>query len=197
MNDDSKVKRIYNFVKSRTEQLGANTASTRASLAKLRHGVGKLLGAHPEAWGVILVDLDGDMLSSDGRVSYAEEAIWTALTLYGVHQQGKQNQMSQEGNSFGAAARQLVASDGSNELSIKRRFDAAITSKDLNEFAYHARGMVQLFRAKDVTLDYARFACDLYKLQFSESRNRVCLQWGEDFYRDVRKTNSKEGKINE
>ena len=176
-------KSIYGFVNGKTKLLAVEKPSSKAMLAKLRHGVGKQLENAPDVWDVVLDGLDERLLSSEGELSAAEKAIYTALTLYAIHQQGKSEQMSRGNNSFGAAIKKLLDPGGNNAESIKRRFDAIVTANDYIELSHYARGMVQMLKAKDIPLDYGRFAADLYETHFTDSKNRVMLRWGEDYYR--------------
>lgn len=194
MSDDSKADRVYRLVKGRTEYLYKESPPTRAMLAKLRRGVGKSISSCPEAWGILLEGLDEDLMSRKEGSSYAENAIWTALTLYALHQQGKQGQnMSNEDCPFGSAVGKLILPDGTNEQAVRRRFNSVITAKNPSEAAYHARGLVQLLRGKDISFSYPQFAKDLYTLQFEDSRNKVLLRWGEDSYKK-QKVNTEQEK---
>ena len=49
-------------------------------------------------------------MGKDGRPSYAEWAVYTALTLFALHQQGHSEPMNAEGeeNRLGRAVRKLV-----------------------------------------------------------------------------------------
>jgi CRISPR system Cascade subunit CasB len=184
---------IRKFVNGRLEILSKDTPYARATLARLRRGVGKQVEEFPEAWNIMLEGLDEKLLSRNGGVSYAEKAIFTALILYALHQQGKFPENMNLGNdSFGAAVRKLVVKDR-NEDAIKRRFDTVITSKDYTELSWHARGLIQLLKSKNVPMDYVKFAADLYDFQFEDRKNKVRLRWGEDFYR-ISGTASKEKK---
>ena len=166
---------------------------SRAMLAKLRRGIGKQPGELPELLEILLGGMPEEMYGKDGKPSYAEWAIYTALTLFALHQQGKEKDRPMSvagkpednvaGNSLGAAVGYLVKRDRKREPAIKRRFDAVITANDFTELSYHARGLVQLLRAEDIPLDYPRFAEDLYWYQFDERRNHIRMKWGEDYYR--------------
>ncbi|MDR3349338.1 MAG: type I-E CRISPR-associated protein Cse2/CasB [Acidaminococcales bacterium] len=192
MND---YERIKIFVRKKIILLDKETPWAKAALAKLRRGAGKPPGETPEIFDVTLGNLPEE-LASRGKIAEsgptrAEWAIHTVLTLYALHRQGKAATMNMEtkeiagkkiyGNSLGAAARKLVKSD--NEETIKRRFDTIATAKDLAELAHHARGLVQLFKADDIPLDYPRLAEDLYWYQFPDHQNKLILRWGEDFWR--------------
>lgn len=195
--------RIEAFVKKKTMLLQGGSPWSRAMLAKLRRAVGKAPGSVPDIWEITLGGSPSEWHSRDDRHSYAEIAVHTALTLYAIHQQGKDSPMSVSGNeegknlgnSFGAAVSKLVRPDGSNEQSVKRRFDAAATATAFPELAHHARGLIQLLRAADIPMDYPRFARDLYRYQFDEGADAVRLRWGQDFcrihYEDNKETNNK------
>jgi CRISPR system Cascade subunit CasB len=192
MSDGRDVER---FVRSRIKRLDADTPWSRAALAKLRRGIGKSPGETPEIWDITLADLSEELMGKDdGNPSRAEWAIHMALTFYALHRQGKSMSMNAEpekndganarGHSFGAAVGRLRKPDGSNEQTLKRRFDAVITAGDLREFSHHARGMIQILRAAEspIPFDYPKFARDLYRYQFADVKDRVVLSWGEDFW---------------
>jgi CRISPR system Cascade subunit CasB len=184
MADKSQADRIYELVKRKNEMLKNDSAYARATLARLRRGVGVDIGNFPDAWDVLLDGLDDDMTSRDGTATRSEIAIYTALTLFAVHQQGKYPAYMGGGkDSFGAAVKRLIAPDGSNASAVKRRFDTVITSGDYKELSHHARGLINLLRSKDVPLNYARFAKDIYWFQFPDVAGKIKLSWGEDYYR--------------
>lgn len=162
----------------------ANESAMRADLAKLRRGIGKKPGAMPELWAYTLEGLEEKYQSRTGKATRAEWAIYTALTLFALHQQGlsvKDQGMSQDKFTFAEAVAGLIETkDDLNR--VKRRFDAAATSQDMEELAYHARGLVQQLRSAKIPLNYPRFAEDLYWYQNPTTRDRVRLRWGQDFY---------------
>jgi CRISPR system Cascade subunit CasB len=139
-----------------------------------------------------LADVPEALASWDGVASAAEQAIHLSLTLFALHQQGKTQSVSHSGVPFGKAVRKLVAPDKSNEQTIKRRFDAALTAKDLVEFSQHARGLVQLMKANDVFMDYPVFAENLYWYQDLNWKNQVMFKWGTDFWMIAKKEQDKE-----
>jgi CRISPR system Cascade subunit CasB len=196
MADKSQADRIYEFVKQKTSMLSGSSSYIRATLARLRRGVGEEVGNFPDAWDIMLDGLGDDMTSRYSTPTRAEVAIYTALTLYAVHQQGKYPMYMGGGqDSFGAAVRKLVTPDKGNEKSVKRRFDAVITSKDYRELSHHARGLVNLLRANDIPLNYAKFAKDVFWFQFPDVMNKVKFSWGEDYFRNPKSV--KEDDTNE
>lgn len=181
------TKRIQAFVAGRIAALrdAGNEAAVRARLAALRRGVGKAPGSLPELWGETLEGLPEEFYSRDGTPTRAEWAVYTALTLFALHQQGKEvkvHLMSAEGVSLGMAVRRLIRSD-EDEARVKRRFDAAVTASSVAEFTHHLRGLVQLLKADEIPLDYPALAADLYLFQLERARDGVRLRWGQDFYR--------------
>lgn len=182
---------IKRLTQQKVESLLTEGAWSRAMLAKLRRGIGKQPGELPELFEILFSDMPDELYGQGDEPSYAEWAIYTSLTLFALHQQGKDRPMSAGGkiegkntsNSLGAAVGTLVKQDKEREPAIKRRFDAVLTANEFTEFAHHARGLIQLLKAGNITLDYPRFAEDLYWYQFDEIRNRIRLRWGEDYYR--------------
>ncbi len=191
---------IKKLTQTKVERLLTESPWSRAMLAKLRRGIGKQPGELPDLFEILLGDMPEELYGRGDDPSYSEWAIYTALTLFALHQQGKDHPMSvggktenkNTGNSLGAAVGYLVKQDRDREPAIKRRFDSVATANEFTEFAHHARGLIQLLRAGDIALDYPRFAEDLFWYQFDEIRNRVRLRWGEDYYRIAQANAEKE-----
>lgn len=167
----------------------SNTSASKAMLANLRRGVGKAPGSIPEVWEITLSELPEISISKDGKPTYGEWASHIALTLFALHQQGKDINikcMSQKDKSLGEAARVLKSKIGDDGQRVKRRLDAIATSSDMEEMAHHLRGLIQLLKAQDIPLDYPKLAIDIYFYQFPGIRNQVKLRWGQDFYRSIK-----------
>ena len=60
----------------------------RAELAKLRRGIGHAPGELPELWGSFLLGMP-ESFQGRSAPSAAEWAVYLALTLYAMHQQGE------------------------------------------------------------------------------------------------------------
>ncbi len=185
---------IRRFMQRRIHQLHPS----KAALAKLRRGIGKKLGEMPELLGFVLPE--EEISASPPQEARIEKALYTALTLYALHQQGidacvSTNQAEGEAsasrwNSFGHAVRKLWKST-SNQNGVSRRFDQVLTAKDLPELANHARGLISLMKGQQVFLDYPSFAVDLYWFQRLDSRRDVVLRWGKDFYTERKEDDAK------
>lgn len=184
----------------------ADPAAQRAALANLRRGIGHTPGELPQLWGEFLQEMPEEMYGRYGQPSRAEWAVYTALTLFALHQQGRdpaKEPMHCEGKSLGAAAAQLALEEDrttSNQDGMKRilkRLNAAATANSVAALAYYLRGLVQLLRAESVPLDYVMLAGDVYAYQSPDSVNAVRLRWGQDFYGTYYKNRKGEEEGNE
>ncbi len=183
----NEARQTSDFVRYKIKRLSEskNDSTVKATLAKLRRGIGKTPGSVPELWDATLNGLPEDLISKDGSPTRGEWAVHTTLTLFALHQQGKDLKkqcMSRDGEYLGIAVKHLVKSE-EDQNRIKRRFDAAATSDSMEEFSHHLRGLVQVLKAEDIPLDYPALAKDLYWYQFPDQRDSVRLRWGQDFYR--------------
>ena len=157
----------------------------RAELAKLRRGIGHAPGELPELWGSFLLGMP-ESFQGCSAPSAAEWAVYLALTLYAMHQQGNDRPMNCPGNTLGRAVRQLAERNSAGqdwtEASVLRRFNALATADSMPEVSHHLRGMIQLLRREGIPLDYPQLAEDLYQYQFVDGAPNVRLRWGRDLY---------------
>lgn len=142
----------------------------RARLAELRRGVGHQPGDLPALWGSFLQELPKELWGRETAAgecrepSEAEWAVYLALTLYALHQQGEENvSMNEKGCTLGRAVRLLAQNSAAaaqdwTESSVLRRFNALATADSMPEVSHYLRGMVQLFRGNEpkLKLDYPR-----------------------------------------
>lgn len=132
----------------------------RAELAELRRGVGRQPGDLPALWGALLADMPEQLQGSNGP-SKAEWAVYTALTLFALHQQGEAGvSMNQPGRTLGGAVRQLA--------------EKTAAGQDWTESS--------VLRREEIPLDYPQLAEDLYQYQFVDGAPNVRLRWGRDLY---------------
>ena len=163
---------------------GQSPAAQKASLANLRRGVGREPGSLPDLWGEFLLDLPETMYGRDGKPSREEWAIYMAVTLFALHQQGHDpaiEPMYRAGNSFGEAVEGLVT-DENDFPRILKRINAVATAASIQALERHLRSLIQLLRAKGIPVDYSSLAGDLFQYQFPESVSQIRLRWGQDFY---------------
>lgn len=177
-----------------------NRSLSRAALARLRRGIGKPPGSIPELWTYTLDGMPQQLTGRGGGPSWGEWSTYMALTLFALHQQGKELPsacVSKHGQSLGKAVRQLVKEADDMER-VKRRFDPVVTADSPEELSHHLRGLVQLLKASEIPLDYPALARDLYRFLMPGQRDSVRLSWGRDFYAISRQsTDEKQQPIEE
>ena len=156
----------------------------KAALANLRRGVGRLPGELPELWGSFLQDMPQEFFSRSGEPTAAEWAVYLALTLYAMHQQGHETPMCIPGVGLGRAVRRLSDRKGEDpqDSGAYRRFCALITAGSMEELSHHLRGLIQLLSSEGLALDYPQLALDLYLLQLTDSASGVKLRWGQEYF---------------
>lgn len=178
----SKHERVKGYVGWKINSLHdiSDTGPGRGIMATLRRGVGKSPGEVPELWGLIFNNMPEELLGTKGA-SPAEWAVYTALTLYALHQQGNEKFMNVEDVSVGKAASMLVHNEDDDDR-IRRRLGLVVTATSPSDLAYHLRGVIQLLSREEIGLDYARLAKELYLMDNEEKAKDIKLAWGRDFY---------------
>ena len=191
MNKNVSAKQVETFTRQKISQIIAQSKSNARMLAELGRGIGKAPGEVPQLWGYFLDSMPEEFYG-DREPSRAEWAVYTSLTLFVLHQQGKNvgtDSMQQEGMRLGTAIARLIQTENDRER-ISRRFYTIATANSMEELSHYMRGVVQLLRGKDIGLDYPALAGDIYCFQFPELVARVRLKWGQDFYRYTNKKES-------
>lgn len=197
------TKKVGKFVSRKIFSLtkSLDFGSTKASLAQLRRGVGKQPGELPELWGEFLQDLPEELMSNNDETSREEWAVYTALTLFALHQQGHSEPMNAEGdeNHLGRAVRKLVHSEGdqSNEERVKFKLGLAASSDDMTELSYRLRTLVNLLSGENIKLDYAELAKDIFLFQSENYADKIRMKWGRDYYRNYKNDSESEDNGNE
>jgi CRISPR system Cascade subunit CasB len=161
------------------------------ALARLRRGAGKDVAQMPDLWG--LVDTgplyerpQGSRSLNEAELTRAEDAVHITLTLWALHQQSRQKGMHQAGrqgvqHGLGAAVRQLMPPGDVDEPPLKRLVRAG-SAPDVLTLAQRLRDIVLLLRRKDIALDYALLAEQLYQWQEPGGRDVVRRAWGRSFH---------------
>ena len=185
-------KAVGEYVRKQLDYLAKDDKSlelsgSKALLAQLRRGIGKKPGELPELWGIFLNSLPEELMSKSSEPSYAEWAIYTALTLFALHQQGHSEPMNSEGeeNHLGRAVRKLIHNEDEEE-NIRLKFSIAACYDDITELSYRLKTIVKLLSNEDIKLDYVDLAEDLFLFQIKEFDSKIRLKWGQDFYRIIK-----------
>lgn len=181
-------KEIGEFVSKQIHLLtrDLDSGGSKAQLAQLRRGIGKRPGELPELWGVFLQNMSEELMSKTDEPSYEEWAIYTALTLFALHQRGNPDSMNESGeeNHLGCAVQRLANSDADEIERLRFKLSLIAKSGDMTELSYRLKTMIGLLSGERIKLDYADLAMDLYQFQFESSADNIRLKWGRDFYRN-------------
>ena len=190
VNKNSRSNVVYEETLKRINRLlNSDDATVKARLAELRHGIGSSPGEIPALWGMIFDKLPETMLGKYGKSSKEEWAIYYALMLYALHQQGKDyktHNMNKKDVSLGKAAGMLVGFYGGKDEDrdrVSRRFNQIALADDIKTMTYYLRMFIPLLSKADIGMDYARLAKDIYLYQTESGRTSIRLEWGQDYYR--------------
>ncbi|MFF0205802.1 type I-E CRISPR-associated protein Cse2/CasB [Streptomyces sp. NPDC005017] len=162
-----------------------------AALARLRRGAGRDAAALPDLWGLIdtspLHAADGHARPlRETELVRAEDAVYTALTLWALHQQSRGSRMHRTHTAglpggLGAAVRRLMPA-GDIDEAVRKRLVRAGTAADLTALAQRLRDIVTLLRGADIPLDYGLLAGQLYAWQWPDGPAAVRRAWGRSFH---------------
>ncbi|MDR7301411.1 type I-E CRISPR-associated protein Cse2/CasB [Haloactinomyces albus] len=170
------------------EEYSREAPSAKATLARLRRGLGKPAGSVPEVWESTIGAVPESLSWDRDEPSRAEQAAHAAFTLFALHQQSLSVAAHAPGTSFGRAVGFLRFDSTRSEEAVTRRFMAVSTAESADEVLVHMRGLVTQLRSAQRGFDYARLADDLTGLLTPGRATRVRLAWGRDFYRTTTDT---------
>ncbi|MFI5792363.1 type I-E CRISPR-associated protein Cse2/CasB [Streptomyces sp. NPDC051677] len=171
-------------------------AEAGVHLAALRSGAGRQAGTVPAMWSLYRTSI-GASLRNKGALTRDLMAEHAALTIFGVHQQGRETSVHTPGHSPGSACRRLLASanakgqerdSAADRLAVERRLGALLTSLDAGELAQHLRRLAPLLRKQDIGLDYDALR---HALRYwddprrPDEQSRIRSRWDRDFHTDT------------
>ena len=175
--------KILNYLNSPQEQknLAANLAEIRNSTGRYEDAVG--------VWPILFPLIPEEYLGN-GSLSYEEKALFVALQLYAIGQQGSNkmvNDESEKRRSFGCSLRQIR---NERSTSLDRRFNVMLTATTFDEFTYHLRQIFKLGKSDNTfSVNFSKLAEDLFWYQNGKNK-QISLNWAKDYYRyDNKKDN--------
>lgn len=190
--------RIAKLTEDRIHLLAAT--EDKAMLAVLRTGLGKAPGDVPEISEFLFRGMDKDLMGKGLKPSYAEWAVYAAMTLFSLHQQGndiKKACAHVEGRSFSRALAIYAKSPGVKEENVTKRLNVILKARPPEGTAYYLRNIIPMLRGAGLGFDYGRLASDLFLYQ-GKYQSGIRLSWARDYYREcdwieqTRKNNKKE-----
>ncbi|MFG2312968.1 type I-E CRISPR-associated protein Cse2/CasB [Streptomyces sp. NPDC048566] len=166
-------------------------STARAALARLRRGAGRPAAGMPDLWSLVdtgpLHERTGGLrLLSEGELTRAEDALYTACTLWALHQQSRAAAMHrahrpEQPTGLGAAVRRLMPAHGIDEP-VRKRLVRAANAPDCVVLAQRLREIVMLLRRADIPLDYGLLAGEMYAWQWPGGAQSVRRAWGRSFH---------------
>lgn len=203
------MRRIETVVANIITELYDNGDLNKAVLASLRSAPKLTDRKAQDVVPLMMRYLDEEQLSKTGIPTKAESAVYTAVRLYALHQQGNEDfvfaksanradESSQEptGVTLFTALAKLTA-DPQNRSNIDRRVQQALAMSRLDALTNALTHLVGSLHRSTMQIDYARLGQNLYQFQFDyESANRVRLIWAQDYYYNVAQIQAAEGKEN-
>lgn len=173
---DNKSTRIRNYVRKKIFELNSvkDDSKKKRNFAILRRNVGEYNG-DLEVFGIIFDGADEDLYENENSFY----SIYTALTLYAFLKNNKEKM-----ESLGVGVARLAIID-KNIDKVLNRFNHMAMSKDKKILSYNIRQMMKLIADKDIDVDYAKLASDIYIYLYDPVIIR--RNWAKDFYRTIQR----------
>lgn len=182
-------------------QLYGNGTPDKGALAELRRTTAITDKGAEKIWPLIFSAVP--KLSTNGKPTKLETAVYTALHCYAAFQQGndsfvfgqiprlKDKEESREnGVSIFTALRKMKINDSNEKKALDRRVTALLATTNISSATNSINHLVSILKGKKMgeKIDFAQLAEDLYNFQLSTKNARfVALKWGKDYYWNVYK----------
>ncbi|MFE7518858.1 type I-E CRISPR-associated protein Cse2/CasB [Streptomyces halstedii] len=175
---DTRIRGLQFGYQSKNDHPGAV-----AAVARIRRGAGRPAGSIPDLWGLIGAEHLYERPWREDDAERAETAVYFAVTLWALHQQGHRNadMHVSGGPALGQAVRRLMP-EATIDEPIRKRFVRAATASSVDALAGRLRELVLLMRTADAGLDYGLLASQLYLWQRPGGRADVHRRWGRSFH---------------
>lgn len=165
-----------------------------ALLAALRNSAGKTVDGAEDVWPFLFDNLPESFLGVNGRPTFEENAVFTALQIYAICRQGTVQNAQADETYRGSMGKSLASGRNADSAALDRRFNAMLTAEATDEFFYYLRQLVKLVKSRtSMKVNFAKLAEDLYWYQ-KGGKKQVCFRWATDYYstRPEREPGSKE-----
>ena len=188
----SRKAEVGDYVERTIQWYADNAFLARSRLTLLQRGAGKEPGELPEVYGSVIRSMPKGFIGEGGYASKEEWACYTALTLFALHQQGKDIEKdcvhTPKYVSIGTATNRLkgTTDDANEDERLMKRIRQIVSANDISGVAWHLRSMVQMYKKAWIRVNYRILAEDLYEWQFPEGKQKVSLKWGQDYNRTVK-----------
>lgn len=177
-------------------QLYGDGKMNKAVLASARHANSVLSPQAQAVWPAMIAELPQSLLSRDGKPTYAETAVYAAIRLYAIHQQGTDTcvyapAFSRDGDATGMPLFSALAHLRQNEttrVALDRRVQPLLATTNIESVIQSLSHLVAILKANQraFQIDYARLGQDLYYFQMNyELANQIRLLWGQQYFATI------------
>ena len=186
----SKTQMVRDFTASKIYSILKNgdPGAQKAALAKLRSGVGRNPAECPEVWGYYLEQMPEELIGKGSNIAAGEMAVYTALTLFALHQRGidpVSHPMHVSGsNDPGSAIARLIEKE-SDKTRFTRQFNHLIGFDNMEDAAHHIQHMIGMLARERIPMDYAALAGKFFAMQYPSEIDKIRMEWGKSFYRNL------------
>src|SRR3712207_839553 len=179
------------------------TGVQTCALPILRNSIGKDIEDAIEVWPILFENLPEDFLGDEKRATLEEKSIMRTLQLYALMKQGDSKILidsngEEKYKNIGYSLKVLrEQQDGSPDRkkggSVDRRFNALITSSDVEELMNHLRHLLSILKSKSISayINFPKLAEDIYWYSKGKDDN-IRLSWAREYYRkniEIKKEN--------
>lgn len=190
---ETTVRWTDNLGQQLTARQFSETSQARAEFATLRNAARRAPGEDAKALPLVFSAVPDPDTGRDA-LSDREIAAFHALTLHAEHCQGGYA-AHKAGATLGHAVYVLGARRASLS-SINRRFQALISSDQVDELVMHLRPLVRMMRQEKLPLDYTRLAADIAGWPYHDSRTRTRIRWSRDWGSASNQTDTDHNEVN-
>ena len=171
-------------------QLYSDGTPDKGALAELRRTTAIADKGAEKIWPLIFSAVP--KLSTNGKPTKLETAVYTALHCYAAFQQGNDSCV------FGQIPRSKDKEESESKQidprlqkkALDRRVTALLATTNISSATNSINHLVSILKGKKMgeKIDFAQLAEDLYNFQWSTKNARfVALKWGKDYYWNVYK----------
>lgn len=156
------------------------TGNISGTLAVLRRSIGKNYEEASDVWPILIPFMPDEFIGT-GNPTYEEKAVYNAMQLYALGQQGSKKIENDKNNrNMGSSLRALRMD---NSVSLDRRFRSMITTSSYDEFVHQLQQIYKLGKSKgNLKVNFPKLADDLFWYQTGRGK-LIRLSWAKEYFK--------------
>lgn len=158
----------------------SETGNISGTLAVLRRSIGKNYEEASDVWPILIPFMPDEFIGT-GNPTYEEKAVYNAMQLYALGQQGsKKIENDKNSRNMGSSLRALRMD---NSVSLDRRFRSLITTSSYDEFVHQLQQLYKLGKSKgNLKVNFPKLADDLFWYQTGKGK-LIRLSWAKEYFK--------------